>query len=128
MAQSGMRAMLDAAAKGQVLRLGGENGHIEPVDVPGVPQSRGVAILVRFGNEPHHDISIQRVDQRVRMPAIRNPEHDRVDLFRLGVIAADRSVREIRARRENHLRTDRARRKFARERGGDVGVVGVPAR
>jgi hypothetical protein len=65
-----------------------------------------------------------RVDHRVGVPLIGDPVHDHVDLLHLVVVAADRAVREVLARREVQFRVDRVGREVPRL-VGDVAVGGV---
>ncbi len=117
MVQALVRAHLDRDA-----------GHVQTIDVPRHPRPRRLAVLLGIADQPDRDAAVLRGDDRVGVPAVRDPVHDHVDLLRLLVVAADRAVRVRLERREVQLRVLRVRRVVARERLRHVRVVGVGAR
>ena len=62
---------------------------IEPIDVVGVPQVVGIAVLTAVDNQTDRDAAIARRDDRVGVPLVGDAEHDRVELQRLLVVGGD---------------------------------------
>src|SRR5687767_3804775 len=102
-----------------------DTGHVHAIDIPGVPLSGGISILVGFVYEPHGNAALNRCDRVIGVPLIGNAVHDDVDLLHL-LIHVDRSaVIEILAavggKRKIELGVDRKDWILASERSANVG-------
>ena len=103
--------------------------HVHPVDIPRVPLSRRISILVGFVNQAHGHTALHRSDRRIGVPRIRNAVHDDVDLLRLLIHVQLSAIEEVLAavesRRKVELGIDRKSRIIARQRAGDIAVIRV---
>ncbi len=115
--ESGVRAITDLDA-----------GHVQPIDVPRVPEPRRIAILLRLGDEPDRDAALGGGDDRVGVPPVGDAIDDHVDLLRLRVVQVHRALRERLKGRKVELRVLRENPVAPRQRAGHVRVVGVARR
>src|ERR1051325_7400484 len=102
---------------------------VEQVYVVGVPLPGRVAVLILLGQQADLYATVLRGYGAVGVTVIREPVHDDVYFLRLLVYLRSRAVveilRPVRARREVQRGVNRISRVAARQRAGDVRIVGV---
>src|SRR6185503_15594334 len=107
-------------------------GHEHPIDIPGIPLSGRISILVGFVYEPDRNAALNRCDRVIGVPLIGNAVHDDVDLLRLLIHVERSAVVEILAavggKWKIELGVDRKDRILASERSGYIAVVGIADR
>ena len=107
-------------------------GHVQTIDVPGVPLACHIPVLVWFVDQANRYPTVNGSYSRIGVPLIRYAIHDNVDLLSLLIKVELSPIEEIftivKARREVKVGADWEGRVFTTQCSCDIGIIAIENR